>query len=200
MTEQDRSTLPIKPVVLAPEEPADAGQIDNVRAGEVEPSKSVDLVPSSISALNDALLLKKIGASVDEQLSLLKLSFGALGKLSDQVKQQTEEALARLQRPIFLELVLLNDNLERAIEWARGSSEMSVEDVVSRMEILKIELLEILSRKDVHPFEEHPASLDPKLHRTMKTLPTEESSENNTVAQVLRTGFFWGEKSCVPRK
>ena len=166
----------------------------------MEPSKSVDLVPSSISALNDALLLKKIGASVDEQLSLLKLSFGALGKLSDQVKQQTEEALARLQRPIFLELVLLNDNLERAIEWARGSSEMSVEDVVSRMEILKIELLEILSRKDVHPFEEHPASLDPKLHRTMKTLPTEESSENNTVAQVLRTGFFWGEKVLRPEE
>jgi molecular chaperone GrpE (heat shock protein) len=149
---------------------------------------------------NDSHLLQKIDASVEDQLSLAKLSFGILGRISDQLKQQAEESLVRVQRPIFLELVLLHDNLERAIEWARGSGELSVKDVVSRLEILRIELLEILFRKDVRPFEEHPASLDPKLHRTMKTLPTAELNENNTVAQILRTGFFWGERVLRPEE
>jgi molecular chaperone GrpE (heat shock protein) len=145
-------------------------------------------------------LLQKIDASVEDQLSLAKLSFGVLGKIFDRLIQQEEESLVRAQRPILLELVLLHDNLERAIEWARGSGELSVKDVVNRLEILQIELLEVLSRKDVWPFEEHPTSLDPKLHRTVKTIPTAESNENNTVAQILRTGFFWGEKVLRPEE
>lgn len=159
-------------------------------------------VPEAIAvpAPNDSRLLQKIDASVEDQLSLAKLSLGILGKISDQMSQLAEESLIRVQRPIFVELVLFHDNLERAIEWARGSGELSVKDIVSRLEILQMELLEALSRRDVRPFEEHPPSLDPKLHRTMKTLPTAESNENNSVVQILRTGFFWGEKVLRPEE
>ena len=152
------------------------------------------------STNNDPLLLQKISASVADQTSLLKLNFAALGKLSDQVKQQTEETLARIHRPILLELVLFHDNLERAIEWARASGDLTVNDVVSRLEILQIELLEVLSRKDVRRFEEHPISLDSRLHRTIKTQPTADPGENNKVAQIVRTGFFWGEKVLRPEE
>ena len=88
----------------------------------------------------------------------------------------------------------------KSVEIRRFSGELSVKDVVRRLEILQIELLEVLSRKDVRPFEEHPTSLDPRLHRTMKTLPTTELNQNNTVAQILRTGFFWGERVLRPEE
>jgi molecular chaperone GrpE len=153
-----------------------------------------------ITGPNDSQLLQKIDASLEDQLTLAKLSFGILGKISDQMKQQLEESLVRVQRPILLELVLLHDNLQRALEWARDTSELNKEDVFRRLEILQTELLEILFRKDVQPFEEHPASLDLKMHRTMKTVPTTELSENNKVAQILRTGFNWGEKVLRPEE
>jgi GrpE len=174
------------------------GPIDSAVEFGGSPGAQPEATP--ISALNDLRLLQKIGASVEDQLSLAKLSFGVLGKISDQLIQQQEESLVRIQRPIFLDLVLLHDNLERAIEWAEGAGELSVKDVTTRLKILQTELLEVLSRKDVRPFEEHPASLDPKLHRTMKILPTAESNENNTVAQIVRTGFFWGEKVLRPEE
>jgi len=179
-------------------QPGESGAIDSAAAG----GSSGGAMPeaAALPTLNDSLLLQKIDASVEDQLSLLKLSLGTLGKISDQLKQQAEESLVRVQRPIFLELVLFHDNLERAIEWARTSGELSAKDVVSRLEILQIELLEVLSRKDVRPFEEHPTSLDPKLHRTIKTLPAAESNENNTVDQIVRTGFFWGDKVLRPEE
>lgn len=159
---------------------------------------SAELTPSSV--LSDSQLLRKIDTSVEDQLSLGKLNYGILGKISDQLNRQTEESLVRAQRPMLLELVLFHDNLQGAIEWARGSSELSTNDIVNRLEILEIELLEVLSRKDVRPFEEHPVSLDPKLHRTVKTLPTPDLKENNTVAQIVRAGFFWGEKVLRPEE
>jgi molecular chaperone GrpE (heat shock protein) len=159
---------------------------------------SAELTPGSI--LSDSRLLRKIDTSVEDQLSLAKLSYGILGKISDQLNRQAEESLVRAQRPMLLELVLFHDNLQGAIEWARGSNELSTNDIVNRLEILEIELLEVLSRKDVRPFEEHPISLDPKLHRTVKTLPTPDLKENNTVAQIVRTGFFWGEKVLRPEE
>ncbi|HEY6764912.1 MAG TPA: nucleotide exchange factor GrpE [Candidatus Sulfotelmatobacter sp.] len=199
--EQDIPTSPVNPAVpdcAGSAKPAPV--VVRPAASEVEASNSLDPVVLPSPTSDDSLLLQKIGTSVEDQMSLLKLSFGALGKLSDQLKQQGEESVVRLQRPIFLELVLFHDNLERTIDWARASGELSVADVVSRLEILQIELLEVLSRRDVSRFEEHPTALDPKLHRTMKTLPTADSSENNTVAQIVRTGFFWGDKVLRPEE
>ncbi len=201
MMDQDSPTSPTKPIVPACQESPDPERgVPSADTHEGVSSNALDSVSSPVPALNDELLLQKIGASVEDQTSLLKLSFGVLGKLSDQLKQQAEESLVRLQRPIFLELVLFHDNLERAIEWARASGELSGADIVSRLEILQIELLEVLSRRDVRRFEEHPTALDPKLHRTMKTLPTADSSENNTVAQIVRTGFFWEDKVLRPEE
>jgi hypothetical protein len=199
--EQDIPTSPVNPVV-----PDCAGSAEHApviappAASDGGASNSLDPVVLPNPTSNDSPLLQKIGTSVEDQGALLKLSFGALGKIADQLKQQGEESLVRLQRPIFLELVLFHDNLEKAIEWAKSSGELSVADVVSRLEILQIELLEVLSRRDVRRFEEHPTALDPKLHRTMKTLPTADSSENNTVAHIVRTGFFWGDKVLRPEE
>ncbi len=170
--------------------PDEGGELSSM----IRPTKDLD------AGLNDSLQLEKLCASVEQQLSLSKRSYEILGKVSEQLRQRLEESVVSIQRPVLFELVLLHDNLERAIEWVRGLDDISRDAVIGRLDTLQVELLEILARKDVRRYEEHPASLDTKLHRTMKTLPTAELSENNTVAQILRTGFFWGEKVLRPEE
>ena len=69
----------------------------------------------------------------------------------------------------------------------------------NNMENVRFELEEMLYRIDVEPYEEKPPKkLDRKLHKTIKTKPTDDPDRNQDVAEVHKIGFYWGEKVFRP--
>jgi molecular chaperone GrpE (heat shock protein) len=95
---------------------------------------------------------------------------------------------------------MLHDTMKQAVEWIGSSSDRSIEDILLRLGILESELLEILARRDIRPFDESPTMLDRQMHRTVKTVLTSESKDNNRVLQVVRAGFFIGNKVLRPEE
>ena len=65
---------------------------------------------------------------------------------------------------------------------------------------LRFELEEVLYRMDVIPYEEHPKKLDRKLHKTVATIPTDDSHKDHEVAVIHKTGFYWHEKVFRPEE
>ena len=68
------------------------------------------------------------------------------------------------------------------------------------LENVRYELEEVLYRMDVTPYEEHPEKLDQKLHKTLKTIPTEDPNKDRAVVTIHKTGFYWREKVLRPEE
>jgi molecular chaperone GrpE (heat shock protein) len=139
-----------------------------------------------------------ITSQTQEQTSLLKSSHGLLVDLSARLTQMSDESIARTQRQLFLDLLMLYDSLKHAMAWIHSSPDKSAEDISDRLGVLESELLEILARRDIRPFDYSPAILDRQMHRTVGTVPTSDSEDNNRIRQVVRTGFFIGSKILRP--
>jgi molecular chaperone GrpE (heat shock protein) len=146
-------------------------------------------------------ILDDIKSLSEEQLSFQRSSHALIVDLSNRVKQIVDEGSSRERRAILLELVLLYDSFEQVLRWVSDSSELQPKEaIVDRLETLRVELLEILMRREVRPYDGTNGVLDRRLHRTIKTVPTSDPSLNDRVEAVVRTGFFWREQVLRPEE
>ena len=70
----------------------------------------------------------------------------------------------------------------------------------NNMENVRIELEEVLYRIDVEPYAERLNELDRKLHKTIKTIPTDDPDKHQAVATIHKIGFYWREKIFRPEE
>lgn len=68
----------------------------------------------------------------------------------------------------------------------------------TNLENIRYELEEVLYRMDVTPYEEHQGKLDQKLHKTLKTTPTDDPDKDREIVEFHKTGFYWREKVFRP--
>lgn len=148
-------------------------------------------------------LSEQIKALLEERLSYDVAKEKTIDKISEELKTYKDNFFFQLQKPIFVELIMLYDSLERIINSHSLEQDLPKEQVATlsnNISNIREELLEILYRRDVVPFEDHPDFLDYKLHKTVKTIPTSEESENNKVEKIVKAGFRWNDKVLRPEE
>ena len=157
--------------------------------------------PQTPTAAQVVRALEEITSQNTDQISFLRSTHELMVDLSNRVRQITDEASSRAQRTLLVELVMLHDSLEQALAWIRDSNDMQPQEaIVDRIETLKLELLEILMRREVRPYDGEHQFLDRRLHRTVRTLPTSDPNLNDRVERVVRPGFFWREQVLRPEE
>lgn len=118
----------------------------------------------------------------------------AFDKLYEEMKQYKEDFLFEAMRPILADLLLLHDNVirfQKIVEDAKAKDAMAS---------IKEEILEILYRRDVEPMLlSENAKVDRKTQRAVKTLATDIPSEDGNVVEVVREGFYRGNKVFRPQ-
>jgi len=161
----------------------------------------VEADPQPPAAPDPQRILDDLKRQSEERLSLQRTTHDLIVDLSIQVKQIADEGSSRQWRAVLQELVLLQDSLEQVLQWAGGPGEApSREAIADRLETLRIELLEILLRRDVRPFDGTSDVLDRHLHRTVKTVPTDDPALNDRVKTVVRPGYHWREQVLRPEE
>jgi len=81
------------------------------------------------------------------------------------------------------------DNLERAIEHARGANESGeFKSLLQGVELVQRELIGVMSKHGVNEIEAFGKLFDPALHEAMAQTP-DDSVPANTVVQVLEKGY-----------
>lgn len=118
--------------------------------------------------------------------------------LAEDMKIYRDDWLKQQKRPIILDMVMFYDSMEIAIKNLEEQDELTVEWFHGLLSALQDELLEVLARQDVYPFDEHPPFLDRRLHRTISLESTEYPEENNAVSRIVCTGFTWGDRVLRP--
>ncbi|MBI5308232.1 MAG: nucleotide exchange factor GrpE [Planctomycetes bacterium] len=168
-------------------------------AGAPESRQTPD---EQLQGLADALstqnaILKDIKAELASRALYDAAKEKAIDKLSEELKLYRDNFIFQSQKPVFVEMIMLYDSLEQTLSILEDSQSHTTDTcltVKNNLRNIKEELLEILYRRDVTPFVEHPETLDYKLHKTVGTVTTGVEGENNKVESIRKAGFRWNDK------
>ena len=165
------------------------------------PDEQLQGIAGALSTQN--AILNNIKAELASRASYDAAKEKAIDKLSEELKLYRDNFIFQSQKPVFVELIMLYDNLEQTlnlVEDGQTHDAATCLTVKNNLRNIKEELLEILYRRDVTPFVEHPETLDYKLHKTVGTVATGIEGENNKVDSIRKTGFRWNDKVIRPEE
>jgi molecular chaperone GrpE len=123
-----------------------------------------------------------------------------IDRLHAELQEYKQDLLLKVQRPIFIDLIQLHDDIGKMIA-SRASSPAGEEGPTSfrgMLESIQTAIEDILFRQGVEPFSIDAAEFDPRRQRAISTVATDESTLNKTVATRLRKGFQAGDKLIRP--
>lgn len=145
----------------------------------------------------------------DKQISRNQNQMKMFDALYREMKDYKEGFLLEaLHKPIISNLIALHDSfamLEAQLKSIMAANKSfrthkKMQQFQQNMENARVELEEVLYRMDVTPYEEHPAKLDRKLHKTLKVIPAATPQQDWQVAEVHKIGFHWREKIFRPEE
>ena len=171
-------------------------------------------VVESASAQPDALAgihqtLEALQELFEKQISRNQNQMKMFDALYREMKDYKEDFLLEaLHKPIISNLIALHDSfamLEAQLESIMAANKSfrthkKLQQFQQNMENARVELEEVLYRMDVTPYEEHPAKLDRKLHKTLKVIPAATPQQDWQVAEVHKIGFHWRERIFRPEE
>ncbi len=121
-------------------------------------------------------------------------------RLHAELQEYKQDLLLKVQRPIFIDLIQLHDDIGKLIDAQpadqadsqRGSAARSV------LESIQTGVEDILYRQGVEPFVREGNEFDPRKQRAVSTVATDDPALGKTVAARLRKGFHAGDKIIRP--
>jgi molecular chaperone GrpE len=185
---------------LAEEEPA---------ASAPSGGESPIAAPERASAVLEAVqaLGELLGRRIDGLQTIFERELRAeatrervVDRLHAELQEYKQDFLLKIQRPIFVDLVQLHDDIAKMID-SKTAGESDPERIAvlrSALESIQTAIEDILYRQGVEPFVVEDCAFDPRRQRAVSTVPTEDSALNKTVAARLRRGFAAGDKVIRP--
>ena len=117
-------------------------------------------------------------------------------RLHAELQEYKQDLLLRVQRPIFIDLIQLHDDIGKMIE-SRAPDDSETERAVALrgiLESIQAAIEDILYRQGVEPFSVEGGVFDPRKQRAVSTVATDDPGRNKTIFARLRKGFQSGEK------
>jgi molecular chaperone GrpE len=166
-------------------------------------ASATDSIPRMMAAI------KQLGGMVEQRLSILQSLFdrehGAeamrekiVDRLHAELQESKQDFLLTVQRPIFIDLIQLHDDIGKMLEAQPADDASRLATARGHLESIRAAILEILYRQGVEPFQTESDEFDPRRQRALTTVPTAEPGRNRTIACRLRPGFQAGEKIIRP--
>lgn len=134
--------------------------------------------------LKEALEREKERA--DEYLNRLKYLQADFENYQKRVGREREELVKRASEELILKLLSVVDDLERAVEASRSSSDKEV--LASGVEMVLKQFQATLAEEGLSQIEAVGKPLDPELHEVVTTVETDQCPEN-IIVRVLRKGY-----------
>jgi molecular chaperone GrpE len=203
----------------------DVVAVSPVQSGDVDSDSQMDVATafsdaaaetSRVSACEAALLLmavKGFGEQLGKKLDSLLLSFEreqraeatrerVIDRLHGELQEYKQDLLLKVQRPIFIDLIQLHDDIGKMIE-ARplGEGDAALDQAIAMrgiLESIQTGIEDILYRQGVEPFTHEANEFDPRKQRAVSTRTTDDPALNKTIAARLRKGFHASDKIVRP--
>jgi molecular chaperone GrpE len=179
-----------------------SGPAEASGGAQKDPATAADIGADNVgSAHSEVDSLQQQIAEKDKELAELKDKY--LRVLADaensrkRIRQQSEESV-RVQRENFLrDLLPIVDNLERAVEAARGGTQD--QPIVEGVEMVLRSLLDFLRSNGVTPVSAVGQQFDPQLHEAVDQVHSAVHAPNTVVSEFHR-GYVIGDRTLRPAR
>jgi molecular chaperone GrpE len=166
------------------------------------PHAALASVQNALSAMGETLgkRLDTLQAVFDRELRAEGTRERVIDRLHAELQEYKQDLLLKVQRPIFIDLIQLHDDIGKMIA-SRESAPGQAEDASGfriALESIQTAIEDILYRQGVEPFSVEANEFDPRRQRAISTQTTEDPALNKAVATRLRKGFQAGEKLIRP--
>jgi molecular chaperone GrpE len=123
-----------------------------------------------------------------------------IDRLHAELQEYKQDFLLKVQRPIFIDLIQLHDDIGKMIETRPASDAGPEPNQAVRVVIESIQtaIEDILYRQGVEPFAIEGDDFDARKQRAVSTQVTDDPWLNKKVASRLRKGFQAGDKLIRP--
>jgi molecular chaperone GrpE len=149
--------------------------------------------------------ISQLGSLFEERLSALQASFERevraeatreriVDRLHAELQEYKQDLLLRVQRPIFIDLIQLHDDIGKMIESQPAEEANRSAAIPATLDSIRTAIEDILYRQGVEPFQNDGNDFDPRRQRAVTTVPTDDPERNKTVAVRLRPGFQAGDR------
>ncbi len=198
--DQLEAGVPLAPS-LAPEptpEPVDEPAPEPEFIPEPEPSFA-----SLAEGLHEALgkLEERIGRGLsglqtqfDREVRAEAVRERIVDRLHAELQEYKQDFLLKVQRPIFIDLIQLHDDVGKTAAAQPPEAEGFRETLGS----IQTAIEDVLYRQGVEPYRVEGDAFAPRRQRALTTVPTSDPALAKTVAARLRVGFQSGEKIIRP--
>jgi molecular chaperone GrpE len=187
----------------------DRPPLELVAPRAVQPSASIPARSSIEPSLLDAL--SEVREDLSRRIDALRSSFErelraeanrerVVDRLHAELQDYKQDLLLKVQKPIFIDLIQLHDDVGKMVA-ARAVADSDSDESASFIRILEsiqTAIEDILYRQGVEPFSLETSEFDPRKQRALSTTPTEDPTLGKTVADRVRKGFAAGEKLIRP--
>ena len=186
-----------------------APRIEPVDESEPGPEPEAQAVPapSPFAAFADEVLgaVARLGDQVHQKLAGLQSQFDRevraeanreriVDRLHAELQEYKQDLLLKVQRPIFVDLIQLHDDVGKMAQAAGPDAE----GLRATLESIQTALEDILYRQGVEPFRADGDAFDPRRQRAVTTVPTPDPALAKTIAARIRPGFQSGDKVIRP--
>jgi molecular chaperone GrpE len=144
--------------------------------------------------------LDSLQTTFDRELRAEATRERVIDRLHAELQEYKQDFLLKVQRPIFIDLIQLHDDIGKMIA-ARPASDPEPDrnpGVRSVIESIQTAIEDILYRQGVEPFALEGDEFDPRKQRAVSTQVTDDPRLNKRVATRLRKGFQAGDKLIRP--
>jgi len=185
----------------------DRGETATARPSEPAAESAVagaaDSTPGIIAAIC------QLGTLVEQRLTGLQTLFDReiraeatreriVDRLHAELQEYKQDLFLKVQRPIFIDLIQLHDDIGKMIEAQPADEPDRAAALRGTLESIRTAIEDTLYRQGVEPFQNEGQDFDPRRQRSVTTVPTDDPERNKTIAGRLRPGFQAGDKLIRP--
>jgi molecular chaperone GrpE len=174
---------------------------------ELAPASKPEPEPAPVAGADDGVrrAIDRLGERLDQRLAGLQAQFDrevraeagrerVVDRLHAELQEYKQDLLLKVQRPIFIDLIQLHDDVGKMAE-AQGEGGEAVRGM---LESIQTAVEDVLYRQGVEPFRAEGDAFDPRRQRAVTTTPTDDPALARTIAQRLRPGFQAGDRIIRP--
>jgi molecular chaperone GrpE len=181
---------------------APIGSSEKIEEAVATAPRDAALVLDAVQGLGERLSrrLDALQTTFDRELRAEATRERVIDRLHAELQEYKQDFLLKVQRPIFIDLIQLHDDIGKMTE-ARQPSPAEPEQIQAvrgLIETIQTAIEDILYRQGVEPFALEGDEFDPRKQRAVSTQATDDRTLNKRVAGRLRKGFQAGDKLIRP--
>ena len=133
---------------------------------------------------------------IQEYLSKYRNAANEFEEARLRLRREVSKDVERMRRDVLAEMLEVLDNLDRAVESARGGA--SHDALLQGVDIVRRQFLAKLESFGVKRIEADNTPFDPALHEAISSVPAASPDQEGLVVGTARTGYMIGDEVLRP--